>query len=150
MSHIELLDSQLNKDDAEMTEIININYSVIMTIPCVGYINSGIILGEVGNIYRFSNAHKLLAFSGLDPSVYQSDNFQASKTRIYKRCHRELRYPLINASDVVVRNNATFKAYHDDKRRDGRCHHNALSHCAGKLVRVIRKMFTYNEAFNLQ
>ena len=31
------------------------NASVIMTIPSIGYINGGMILGEIGNIHRFSN-----------------------------------------------------------------------------------------------
>ena len=149
ISQIELLDSQLDRVDAEMTEIMKLNDSVIMTIPGIGYINGGMILGEIGNIYRFSDAHKLLAFSGLDPSVYQSGNFQARKTRMSKRGSRVLRYALINAAHNVVKNNATFKAYYEAKRTDGRCHYNALGHCAGKLVRIIWKMLTSNEAFNL-
>ena len=43
------------------------------------------ILGEIGDIHRFSNPNKLLAFAGLDPSVYQSGNFQAKTTRMSKR-----------------------------------------------------------------
>ena len=38
------------------------NDSVIMTIPGIGYINGGMILGEIGDIHRFSNPNKLLAF----------------------------------------------------------------------------------------
>ena len=44
-----------------------------MTIPGIGYINGGMILGEIGNIHRFSSHGKLLAFAGLDPSVYYID-----------------------------------------------------------------------------
>ena len=32
-----------------------------MTIPGIGYINGGMILGEIGDIHRFSNPNKLLA-----------------------------------------------------------------------------------------
>ena len=64
---IELLDSHLNKIEEEMTDIMKFNDSVIMTIPGVGYINGGMILGEIGNIHRFSSPCKLLAFMGLDP-----------------------------------------------------------------------------------
>lgn len=38
----------------------------------IGYINGGMILGEIGDIHRFLSPNKLLAFAGLDPSVYQS------------------------------------------------------------------------------
>jgi transposase len=149
IAQIELLDSQLERVEAEMTEIMEFNDSVIMTIPGIGYINGGMILGEIGDIHRFSNPSKLLAFAGLDPSVYPSGNFQAKRTRMSKRGSRVLRYALINAAHNVVKNNATFKAYYDAKMAEGRSHYNALGHCAGKLVRVIWKMLTDELEFNL-
>lgn len=85
MHRSELLDSQLERVEAEMTEITKLNDSVIMTIPCIGYINGGMLLGEIGDIQRFSNPSKLLAFAGIYPSVYQSGNFQAKRTRISMR-----------------------------------------------------------------
>ena len=108
--------------------------SVIMTIPGIGYINGGMILGEIGNIHRFSSPCNLLAFAGLDPSVYQSGNFQARRTKMSKHGSKVLRYALINAAHNVVKNNAIFKAYYDVKVAEGRTHYNALGHCAGKLV----------------
>ena len=149
ISQIELLDSQLEQVEAEMTDIMKFNDSVIMTIPGIGYINGGMILGEIGDVHRFSNPNKLLAFAGLDPSVYQSGNFQARRTRMSKRGSRVLRYALINAAHNVVKNNATFKTYYDKKMAEGRSHYNALGHCAGKLVRIIWKMMTDNVEFNL-
>ncbi len=86
----------------------------------------------------------------LDPSVYQSGNFHATKTRMSKRGSRVLRYALINAAHNVVKNNSTFKAYYDAKMAEGRTHYNALGHCAGKLVRVIWKMMTDEVEFNLK
>lgn len=43
-----------------------------------------------------------------------------------KRGSRVLRYALLNAAHNVVRNNATFKAYYDAKRAEGRTPYNAL------------------------
>ncbi|MBD5526543.1 MAG: IS110 family transposase [Lachnospiraceae bacterium] len=149
IAQIELLDSQLNSVEAEMTEIMKFNDSVIMTIPGIGYINGGMILGEVGDIHRFQSPSKLLAFAGLDPSVYQSGNYSAKCTRMSKRGSRVLRYALVNAAHNVVKNNATFKAYYDKKMAEGRTHYNALGHCAGKLVRIIWKMLTDEVEFNL-
>ena len=142
--------SQLERVEAEMTEIMKFNDSVIMTIPGIGYINGGMILGEIGDIHRFSSPNKLLAYAGLDPSVYQSGNFQAKKTRMSKRGSKVLRYALVNAAHNVVKSNATFKTYYDAKMAEGRTHYNALGHCAGKLVRIIWKMMTDNLEFNLE
>ena len=150
IEQIELLDSQLERIEAEMKEIMKFNDSVIMTIPGIGYINGGMILGEIGDIHRFSSPGKLLAYAGLDPTVYQSGNYSAKRTRMSKRGSRALRYALINAAHNVVKCNATFKAYYDAKMAEGRTHYNALGHCAGKLVRVIYKMLTDEVEFNLE
>ncbi len=149
IAQIELLDSQLDSVEAQMAEIMKFHDSVIMTIPGIGYINGGMILGEIGDIHRFSSPNKLLAFAGLDPSVYQSGNYSARRTRMSKRGSRVLRYALMNAAHNVVKNNATFKEYYDKKMAEGRTHYNALGHCAGKLVRVIWKMLTDEVEFNL-
>ena len=120
-----------------------------MTIPGIGYINGGMILGEIGDIRRFPGHKQLLAFAGLDPSVYQSGTFQAKRTRMSKRGSKVLRYALMNAAHNVVKNNATLKAYYDAKTAEGRTHYNALGHCAGKPVRIIYKMLTDKAEFNL-
>lgn len=146
---IELLDNQVHDIESEIELIVNSLDSVIMTIPGIGFINGGMILGEIGDITRFSNPSKVLAFSGLDPTVYQSGNFNASHTKMSKRGSRPLRYALINAAHNVVRNNKTFKDYYDQKISEGKSHYNALGHCAGKLVRIIYKMLTDNVPFNL-
>ena len=149
IEQIELLDRQLEQIESEMTDIVKSLDSVIMTIPGIGYVNGGMILGEIGDITRFTNPSKLLAFAGLDPSVYQSGNFEAKHTRMSKRGSRTLRYALINAAHNVVKNNKTFQDYYNQKMSEGRSHYNALGHCAGKLVRIIYKMLTNNVAFNL-
>ena len=146
---VELLDSQVDKVESDMEDVVTSLNSVIMTIPGIGFINGGMILGEIGDITRFSNPSKVLAFSGLDPAVYQSGNFNASHTKMSKRGSRPLRYALVNAAHNVVRNNKTFKDYYDQKISEGKSHYNALGHCAGKLVRIIYKMLTDNVAFKL-
>lgn len=150
IEQIELLDSQLFTTELEMANIVTCLHSVIMTIPGIGAVNGGMILGEIGDIHRFSESKKLLAFAGLDPSVHQSGNFQATRTRMSKRGSKVLRYALVNAAHNVVKNNSTFKAYYDGKRAEGRTHYNALGHCAGKLVRIIWKMLTDEVEFNLE
>ena len=149
IAQIELLDRQINTVDNEIKDIVESLDSVIMTIPGIGPINGGMILGEIGDINRFSKSRKLLAFAGLDPSVYQSGNFIAKKTKMSKRGSSALRYALMNAAHNVVKYNQTFKKYYDSKRSEGRGHYNALGHCAGKLVRIIFKMLKDNVEFKL-
>lgn len=108
IAQIELLESQLDSVGAQMAEIMKFHDSVIMTIPGIGYINGGMILGEIGDIHRFSSPTKLLAFAGLDPSVYQSGNYSARRTRMSKRGSRVLRYALVRVIWKMLTDEAEF------------------------------------------
>lgn len=65
------------------------------------------------------------------------------------RGFRALRDTLVNAAHNVILSNQTLKYYYDSKVAEGRTHHNALGHCAGKLVRIIYKLLTDDIPFNL-
>ena len=59
---------QIKDLDAAIESIMLEMDSVIMSIPGIGYLNGAMILGEIGNISRFSEPSKLLVFAGLDLS----------------------------------------------------------------------------------
>ena len=118
-------------------------------MPGIGDMTAAIIISEIGDINRFNNPSQVLAFAGLDPSVKQSGNFNASSTRMSKRGSSLLRYALILAANNVQLNTKTFNDYYNSKRLQGKLHYNALGHCAGKLVRNIFYMLKHNVKFNL-
>lgn len=149
INQIELFTQQLAEIEATIKDIMESMDSVIKTIPGIGFLNGAMIIGEIGDISRFEKPCQLLAYAGLDPSVYQSGNFKAAKTRMSKRGSKLLRYALINAAWQTTLVNQTFKNYYDLKISQGRRHYNALGHVAHKLVRVIHKMMTDNVVFNL-
>jgi len=149
INQIELYNSQIKEVEESINDIMDNLDSVIKTIPGIGNLNGAMIIGEIGDIKRFEKPCQLLAYAGLDPSVYQSGNFTASRTRMSKRGSKILRYALINAAWQATLTNKTFKDYYDLKISQGRRHYNALGHVAHKLVRVIHKMMTDNLEFNL-
>lgn len=149
IQQIEMYTQQLSDIENSIQEIMDKMDSVIKTIPGIGTLNGAMILGEIGGIIRFEKPCQLLAYVGLDPSVYQSDNFQAARTRMSKRGSKLLRYALINAAWQTTLVNKIFKDYYDLKISQGRRHYHALGHVAHKLVRVIHKMMTENVEFNL-
>lgn len=122
--------------------------SVLMTVLGIGAVNAACILGEIGDIKRFSKPCKLLAYAGLDPTVRQSGQFTAKSTRMSKRGSALLRYALINSAWQLTLNDTTFKAYYDLKRSQGLNHYGALGHVAHKLTRVIFKLLTSDTPFN--
>lgn len=149
IAQIELIESQINELETVIEKAVDELDSVIMTVPGIGKLNGAMILGEIGDIKRFSHPSKLLAYAGLDPVINQSGKFNAKKTRMSKRGSKMLRYALINAAWNVSLNNATFKRYYDSKINQGNSHYSVLGHTAHKLVRVLFKILNDNIPFAL-
>ena len=149
IAQIELIESQTSELETIIEVAVDELDSVIMTVPGIGKLNGAMILGEIGDIKRFSNSSKLLAYAGLDPVVNQSGKFSAKRTRMSKRGSKLLRHALINAAWNVSINNDTFKRYYDSKIAQGHSHYSALGHTAHKLVRVIFKLLNDNIPFAL-
>ncbi len=149
IAQIELIQKQIDELKEVIEAAVDEIDSVIMTVPGIGKLNGAMILGEIGDIRRFSNASKLTAFAGLDPVVNQSGKFTAKQTKMSKRGSKILRYALINAAWNVSLNNATFKNYYDLKIAQGNSHYSALGHTAHKLIRVIFKLLSDNIPFAL-
>lgn len=85
IQQIEMYTQQLAEVEHSIHEIMDKMDSVIKTIPGIGSLNGAMIIGEIGDITRFEKPCQLLAYAGLDPSVYQSGNFTAARTRMSKR-----------------------------------------------------------------
>lgn len=149
IKQLDLLDEQITSIDLEIKSIMDYLNSPILTIPGISYTLGSMIISEIGDISKFSNPTKLLAYAGLDPSVRQSGNFNASSTRISKRGSKHLRYAIHTAASIIIFNNDTFYEYYTTKRSKGKSYRNAIGHVSNKLVRVIFKILTENIPFNL-
>ena len=146
---IELYTEQIEEVEKLSKQILDEMESKLLTIPGMSYNQATVIHGFIGDISRFNKSCKLLAYAGLDPSVYQSGNFEARSTKMSKRGNSLLRYHLVYAAHNLVLHNKLFKNYYDLKRSQGKTHYCALGHCAHKLVRIIFKMLKSNVDFNL-
>lgn len=150
LKQIELLDSQIKEIGLKIKEIMDELNSVILTVPGISYTLGAIILSEIGNIDKFASPTKLLAFEGLDPSVKQSGNFNATIIKMSKRGSKLLRYAMLRASGLIIWNSETYNAYYNRKLAQGKSHNNAVCHVAHKLTRVIFHMLKENVEFKEQ
>ena len=119
----------------------------IMSIPGISYINGALILSEIGDINNFESADKLLAYAGLDPSVYQSGKYDANQLTISKRGSKYLRYAIHLASNIIWQHDNTFNEYYQKKLNEGKHHFVILGHIDKKLVRVIYSILKNNTSF---
>ncbi|WP_221892184.1 transposase [Cetobacterium sp. 8H] len=73
----------------------------LISIPGISYTLASIILSEIGDITRFQTLGKLLAFVGLEPFVYQSENFQVTGTSMVKIGSTYLRWAVIHLRNYL-------------------------------------------------
>ncbi len=136
--------------DNEIDLLMNKLESKITTIPGIGVTNGAVILAELGDISRFDHPSKIVAYAGLDTTVYQSGNFIGTDNKISKRGSTELRQALFNAAFVASNNDPTFIAYYDQLKARGKHHTVATLACARKLVNVIYKILNDNVEYQVQ
>ena len=121
-------------------------WKILLSIPGLGELSAAIIIAEIGDISRFPNAKKLVAYVGFDPSVYESGKTHR-RSRISKRGNPHLRRILFIVAQQVVRRTQTFRSYYQRLRSRGKAYRQAMVAVAAKLLRVIYALLTRGTPF---
>jgi len=144
---IELLERQLDELDFEIEGYLDRMDTYITTCPGVGKVLGAVILSEIGDISRFSEPKKLVAFVGVDPSVHQSGEFVGSRNKISKRGSPHLRRAIWLAANVAAFNDPVLSAFYQKKRSEGKHHSSAIGAVARKLTLIIYAVLRDNKPY---
>jgi transposase len=148
IERILMIDHQVHDIEREIVHHVNDSKTTLLSAPGVGYTTGAIILAEIGDIHRFKTDDQLLAYAGLDPSVYQSGNFEGNY-KISKRGSSILRWAIYQAAQAAVKFDPVFKAYYLKKKSEGKRHRVIIGHATKKLLRVIRSILKNNTTYSL-
>jgi len=119
--------------------------SLLLAIPGMGPVLTGLILGEYGDLRRFRNAAEVAAFAGVVPRSNESGGTQRGQ-RITHRGSRLLRMALVSAGMLVSKNCPGFRdAFQRRSRRLKR--HKARLANARSLAVGFYNMVSRNEPF---
>lgn len=113
-------------------------YRLIQSVPGIGEMIAATIISQVGDInHQFEHPKKLVAYAGLDPSVFESGKFKSSINRITKRGSSRLRQSLYTAVQcgLAKERNKKLIAFYDRKR-------SRTSHTISPLLLVPINSFT--------
>lgn len=150
IEQIKFIEAQVADVESEIAIILDKIDSPITTIPGIGVITAAVILGEIGDISRFSNASKLAAYAGIDASVSQSGEYQSSNNKMSKRGSPYLRKALFNAAMIAAFHDPVFSAFYQKKRNEGKHHLTAIGAVARKLCNTIFAVLKYNKPYEVQ
>jgi transposase len=121
---------------------------VIETVPGLGPVLTAAIIGEVGDIGRFANARKLVAYAGLDATTRESGQFVGSRNHLSKRGSPHLRRALWLAAISARRFNPELRAYYEEKKAQGKHSMVATGAVARRLVHMIYSVWSQNRPFD--
>ena len=147
VTQVRIIDEEIDMLNELLGPLMKELDSPILTIPGIGINLAAMIIGEIGDINRFSSPEKPIKFAGLDVKIYQSGTIN-HKGHIRKRGSPILRYALALSVQKLRIHSPVFSEYYYSKLRQGKATNVAIIATTRKLIRVIWKMMTTNQVFN--
>lgn len=142
------LNSELDIIENNIYDIMSNIDTKLTTIPGVSLMSAAIILGEIGDINKFSSASKLVAYSGFDIAIYQSGESH-TYGRLVKRGSPLLRKTIWNLVFGCIRLIPQITDFYYKKRAEGKHHKVAYSAISRKLIRLIYFIESTNTTFDI-
>ncbi|QIH76142.1 IS110 family transposase [Macrococcoides canis] len=150
IQQIELLESQIKDVESKINELLEKDNHHLTTITGIGPITAATIIGEIGDIKRFERPNQLLAFAGLDASIYQSGDFTGTNNRISKRGSPYLRRAIWQAAFVASNKDPALSEYYQSLRARGKHHGTAIGAVCRKLVNIIFAVWTNDKPYEVR
>lgn len=147
IEQISFIENQVVTVEAEISTLMEKINSPITSIPGIGLITGAVILGEIGDISRFSNPSKLVAYAGLDATISQSGEFESTSNRMSKRGSSYLRKALFQSALRAEFCDPVFINYYQKKISQGKHHLVATNAVARKLCHTIFAILSKNESY---
>jgi len=152
---LELLSQEKLEIEAKIKDLIESGISKeldapienLKSIPGVADKTIAAILGECGDLRRFSSAKALIGYLGLYPTQYQSGN-SMSVGKLAKRGIPIAKHALYMAAVSSVLHNDELRKIFRDKVSAGKSKKEALIIISKKLATIMYSIFKYNTPYN--
>lgn len=150
LEQLDLLEAQRMEVDLMLEQLMQQIPQYITSIPGIGLATGAAILGEIRDVSRFDGPEKLVAFAGIDATVYQSGEFEALETHMSRRGSPYLRHALWQAASMAVRYDPQLKHYYQTKRAEGKHHGTVIGAVCRKLVARIYIILKENRPYEIR
>lgn len=149
LAQIEFIEAQIETIDSSIKELLKESKNCfITTIPGIGDVLAASILAEIGDINRFNNVKKLVAYAGLDATVHQSGQFTGTRAKISKRGSSYLRRSIWSAANSAKRFNPVLRDFYQTKIKQGKHPQVAIGAVARKLTHLVYYILKEQKPFD--
>ena len=150
IAELEHIQRRIDSYDAQIQCYVNELCPNLLSIPGVGYVTAGLIVGEIGDINRFRSTDSLVSFSGTDCTVYESGKYKAQHCIPSKKGSTYLRYALFQVARIIWQHDPTFREYYDKKAAEGKHYYVILGHIQKKVIRVIYSVMKSGQKYEVR
>ena len=138
---------QVKETESEISSIMGKLESPITTITEIGNVTGAAILSEIGDISKFGSPRKLVAFAGLDATVTQSGEFEASHNVMSKRGSPYLRKAIFQSALIASFKAPILSVYYQKKRTEGKHHLTCVGAVTRKMCNIIYAVLKSNQPY---
>jgi transposase len=144
---ITVLDTEIKQLDLELSKLIPLHRSggSLLSVPGLGIKTSARIIGETGDISRFSTPDKFSVYSGVVCLKNESGLRRQSKNT--KKVNHILKDTFFKIATTSLRVNPESNVYYKRKRKEGHKHFSALKCLAHQIAKVVYKLMSSNSLY---
>jgi transposase len=150
LDQIVLLEQQVHSVDEAIAELLAGIEQHVASIPGIGPVLAATIVAEIGDIDRFPRLEALVAYAGIDPSVFASGQFEGKRQHISKRGSPYLRRALFLATHSAQRYNPDLSVYLQRKLDEGKAYKAAVIATAHKLLARVYVVLKEGRPYNVR
>ena len=150
LAQIDLLEDQRDQIDVALAQLMDQVPQHLTSIPGVGPTTGAALLAEIGDIQRFDAPEKLVAYAGIDATVYQTGQFEARQMHMSKSGSPYLRHALWQAASMAIQYDDELRAYYDRKRKEGKSYGTALGAVCRKLLTRVYIVLKENRPYEVR
>jgi transposase len=137
LAQLQLVEQQIAATDAMLDLAVAQREPHLLSVPGVRGLLAATILAELGDVRRFSRVEQVVAFAGLDATVFESGAFRGTRQHISKRGSPLLRRALYLAAVNAVQLDPDLATYFRRKQEQGKSYRVALVAASRKrLARI--------------
>ena len=147
LEQLDFVEAQIESLDQEIQAYMDQLDSPVSSVPGVGPVYGAVILSEIGDIHRFPSGKQLVSYAGIDASVHESGEFQATQAHMSKRGSPYLRRAIWGAAFIASHSDPELTAYYQRLRARGKHHSVAVGAVARKLCYILYAVLSENRPF---
>jgi len=140
-------DREIEKLEKEILKKRREESNILESIPGISALFACAIVGELGDIGRFSQVKQVVAYAGLDPKISQSGHSVNRKGSLTKRGSSLLRQVLFLAAFANITRDNVFSRYYKKKRSEGKHYYQAMTATSRKILEVCFILLKKHEFF---